>query len=49
MVDCVFSLGVENSVTLNRIIEDTTLGDFLGLEAFVFREVLAIVVTQVVV
>ena len=49
MINLSLTLRVENGVRLDSIIEDTTLGDLLGLEALVLREVLAIIVTQVVV
>jgi len=49
MINLVATLGVESRVGLNGIIKDTTLGDLLGLEAFVFGKVLTIIVTQVVV
>lgn len=49
MIDFVSTLGVKDLVTGHGIIEDTSLGDLLGLEALVFREVLSVVVTEMVV
>lgn len=49
MINLVVTLGVKSRVGLDGIIKDTTLGDFLRLEAFVFGKVLTVVVTQMVV
>ena len=49
MVNVVLALRVEDGVWFNGVIKDTSLGDLLWLEAFVFREVLSIVVTKMVV
>ena len=43
------ALGIEDVVALDGIIKDATLGDFLGLEALVLREVLSVIVSQMVV
>lgn len=49
VVDVVLSLGVEDGVALDRVVEDTALGDLLGLEALVLGEVLPVVVSKMVV
>jgi hypothetical protein len=49
VVDVVVLLWVQKCVTFDGVIQHTSLGDLLGLEALVLLEVLAIVVTQVVV
>mmetsp|Transcript_69588 Transcript_69588/g.96645 ORF Transcript_69588/g.96645 Transcript_69588/m.96645 type:complete len:545 (-) Transcript_69588:57-1691(-) len=49
MVDLVVTLGVKSRVSLDGIIENTTLGDLLGLEALVFGKILTVIVTQMVV
>ena len=49
MVNLVVILRVKNVVRLDSILKNSTLGDLLGLEALVLLEVLAVVVSQVVV
>jgi len=49
VVDFVVVLWVENFVRSHGVVEDSSLGDFLGLEALVFLEVLTVVVTEMVV
>lgn len=49
MIDLVATLGVKSWVSLDGIIKNTTLGDFLRLEALVFGKILTVIVTQVVV
>lgn len=49
MVDALVVLWVQNLVTGDGVIKDTSFGNFLGLETFVLLEVLAIVVTKMVV
>jgi len=49
MIDVFVSFWVENSVRSNCVIQNASLGDLFRLEAFVFLEVLSVVVTEMVV
>jgi hypothetical protein len=49
VVDVLVLLWVKYFICRHGIVKDTSLGDFLGLEALVFRQVLAIVVSEMVV
>ena len=49
MVDVLVVLWVQNLVTGDGVIKNSSLGNLLGLEALVFLKVLAVVVTKMVV
>ena len=49
VVDVVVTLWVKDLVSLDCIIKNSSLGDFLRLEALVLLEVLSVIVTQMVV
>lgn len=49
MVNLVLSLGVELLVTGNSVVENTSLGDLFRSEGLILGQVLAVIVTQMVV
>ena len=49
VVNLVLTFGVELAIALNCVVKNTCLWDLLGSKGLVFRQVLAIIVTQMVV
>ena len=49
MVNVLIALRVEDGVRLDGIIKDSSLRDLLGLEALILGQVLAVIVSQMVV